>query len=138
VSGLADVLAGKRASGVYPEDSTAVAAELREAAEQAGWRLVGLDTSSVVDKAGFLETASAAFRFPAYFGRNWDAFADCLADVGGEPGVVVLWEGWSPFAEADEESFATALEIVRERTQVQGEGAFVVLMRGGRPWDDAG
>lgn len=138
MSGLADVLAGKRTSGIYPEHSTAGVAELREAAEQAGWRFVHLDTSAVGDKAGFLETASAAFRFPAYFGWNWDALADCLADVGGEPGAIVVWEGWSPFAEADEESFATALQIVRERTQEESEGAFVVLMRGARPWDDAG
>ena len=138
MSGLADVLAGRQPSGVYAERSGASPAELREAAEQAGWQFAHLDTSSVVDKAGFLETASVAFRFPDYFGRNWDAFADCLGDVAGEPGVIVLWEGWSSFAEADEESFATALEIIRERSQIAGDGAFVVLMRGHRPWDDAG
>jgi RNAse (barnase) inhibitor barstar len=97
---------------------------------------VHLDTSSVGDKAGFLDAASRAFGFPDYFGRNWDALADSLGDVEGKRGTVVVWDGWNAFAAADEKSFATALEIVRERAGAPGAEAFVVLMRGGRPQDD--
>ncbi|HEX6663057.1 MAG TPA: barstar family protein [Gaiellaceae bacterium] len=138
MSGLEDVLGGARASGVYQETSPANVAELRADAEGAGWRFVHLDTSSVDDKAGFLDAASRAFGLPGYFGRNWDALADSLGDVDGERGTVVVWDGWSSFAAADEKSFATALEIIRERAGSPGAEAFVVLMRGDRPWDDEG
>lgn len=138
MSGLEDVLGGARPSGVYRETSPASVAELRAAAEEAGWRFVHLDTSSVGDKAGFLDAVSRAFGLPDYFGRNWDALADSLGDVDGERGTVVVWDGWSEFAAADENSFATALEIVRERARDPGAGAFVVLMRGDRPLDDEG
>ncbi len=138
MSGLEDVLGGARPSGVYRETSSASVAELRADAEGGGWRFVHLDTSSVGDKMGFLDAASRAFGLPDYFGRNWDALADSLGDVDGERGTVVVWDGWSAFAAADEKSFATALEIIRERAGAPGAEAFVVLMRGDRPWDDEG
>lgn len=138
MSGLEDVLGGARPSGVYREAPSASVAELRADAEGGGWRFVHLDTSSVGDKMGFLDAASRAFGLPDYFGRNWDALADSLGDVDGESGTVVVWDGWSAFAAADEKSFATALEIIRERAGTPGAGAFVVLMRGDGPWDDEG
>jgi RNAse (barnase) inhibitor barstar len=135
VSGLEDVLGGARPSGVYRETSAASVAELRAEVEGGGWRFVHLDTSSVGGKAGFLDAASRAFGLPDYFGRNWDALADSLGDVDGERGTVVVWDGWNAFAAADEESFATAMEIIRERAAAPGAEAFVVLMRGDRPRD---
>lgn len=97
--------------------------------EQAGWRFVHLDTSDVADKSGFLDRAAAAFGFAGWFGRNWDAFADSLSDVRSETGTVVLWDGWSSFARADEQAFGVALEIIRERAEIQLDDPFVVLMR---------
>ena len=42
-------------------------------------------------KTALLEFLKEALRFPSYFGDNWDALNDCLADVaaGGEKFVVV-------------------------------------------------
>jgi hypothetical protein len=39
-----------------------------------------MDASGVADKAGFLALAARTLNFPAYFGGNWDAFEECLAD----------------------------------------------------------
>jgi hypothetical protein len=39
-----------------------------------------MDAASVKDKAGFLALAARALGLPAYFGGNWDAFEECLAD----------------------------------------------------------
>lgn len=97
--------------------------------EQAGWRFVHLDTSDVEDKAGFLDRAAAAFGFPGWFGRNWDALADSLSDVRSDTGTVVLWDGWASFARADEQTFGVALGIVRERAESRLGGGFIVLMR---------
>jgi hypothetical protein len=43
-------------------------------------------------RASFFDEASAAFQFPAYFGANWDAFVDCMRDLGqpGAPCVLLV------------------------------------------------
>ncbi len=133
---LAGVLAGGTLSGVYKWPAADDLAELQEAVDEAGWRLVQLDTSTVGDKAGFLARAAEAFGFPEYFGHNWDAFDDGLGDIDGYPGTVVVWDGWSEFAAADKASFDVALDVLRERAGSSDAGGFVVLMRGDGPWDE--
>ncbi|WP_446686701.1 barstar family protein [Pseudofulvimonas gallinarii] len=34
---------------------------------------------------------AAVFRFPEWFGDNWDALADCLADLSWWLGAVTCW-----------------------------------------------
>lgn len=36
-------------------------------------------------KKGFFDEISAAFQFPHYFGENWDAFNECINDLGWLP-----------------------------------------------------
>lgn len=43
-----------------------------------------VDGGAVPDKAALMEALAAAFRFPAYFGRNWDALLDCLRSLPDE------------------------------------------------------
>lgn len=129
MSWIADVLADRREPRVHRWSSPLDAAQVQREVEAAGWRFVHLDTATIEDKAGFLDEAANAFDFPSYFGRNWDAFADSLSDVRAETGTLVLWEGWSAFAETDEEQFAVALDILRERAESRVGGSFVVLMR---------
>lgn len=43
-----------------------------------------IDGASVPAKAELMEALAAAFRFPAYFGRNWDALLDCLRSLHDE------------------------------------------------------
>jgi RNAse (barnase) inhibitor barstar len=133
VSELEEVLAGRREPGVYEWSAAASVADVQDEVEHAGWRFVHLDTSTAADKSGFLDRASAAFGFPGYFGRNWDAFADSLSDVRSDPGTLVLWEGWSAFAGTDEQQFAVALDIMRERAESRVGGSFAVLMRADEP-----
>ena len=90
---------------------------MRAEVEEAGWTFVHLTTADVTSKAALLDRAAAAFGFAGWFGRNWDAFRDSLGDVRAERGTLVLWDGWDEFARADEEAFAIALELVRERAE---------------------
>ena len=133
MSELARLLLGDLAPGVYPWSSPATPEEVRRDAETAGWRFVHLDTSTVVDKAGFLDTAATAFGFPGWFGRNWDALADSLGDVRSERGTIVLWDGSGPFATVSEQQFAVALDILRDRAESGLGGPFAVLVRTDRP-----
>ncbi len=43
-----------------------------------------VDGAKIRDKAGLMDALAAAFRFPAYFGKNWDALLDCLRSLPGE------------------------------------------------------
>lgn len=43
-----------------------------------------IDGALVPDKAALMEALASAFRFPAYFGKNWDALLDCLRSLPEE------------------------------------------------------
>ena len=133
MTAFASIFDGRTPPGVYRLTPDVDAAEVVHEAEDAGWRVVRLDTSDVEDKSGFLERAADAFGFPGWFGRNWDAFVDSLGDVRSERGTLVVWDGWSRFAQTDEPQFATALDILSERAESAHGGRFVVLLRGGDP-----
>jgi hypothetical protein len=40
-----------------------------------------VDGAAIPDKAALLAALAAAFRFPSYFGNNWDALLDCLRSL---------------------------------------------------------
>jgi len=88
--------------------------DLEAAADELDWRCIVLDGSEVEDRAAFLESCDEAFALPEWFGMNWDALEECLADLEleGAEGVVVVWASWGTFAEAAPTDFATALDVL--------------------------
>ena len=46
--------------------------------------------SRMESKELLLDEFAAAFQFPMYFGRNWDAFEECMADLQWLPGKAYL------------------------------------------------
>lgn len=40
-----------------------------------------IDGEKARDKAGLMDQIGPAFKFPAYFGKNWDALLDCLRSL---------------------------------------------------------
>ncbi|WP_341647529.1 barstar family protein [Thauera humireducens] len=44
-----------------------------------------VELADCTDKAGLLRRFAEAFRFPDWFGHNWDALADCLTDLSWLP-----------------------------------------------------
>jgi RNAse (barnase) inhibitor barstar len=110
---IAEQLAGGRPPGVYRWVSDETADAVRREVEQAGWNFVRLGTGAVDSKAAFLDACAVAFDLPDWFGRNWDALADSLADRSGEP-ELVLWEGWADLHAGDRDAFDLAIEIFSE------------------------
>lgn len=91
--------------------------ELLAAADALGYPLAAIDIGGCADQAALLRTLAAALEFPDWFGHNWDALADALADLGWlpeAPGYVLLLEGLAHYRAADPDGCTTLLEILAE------------------------
>jgi hypothetical protein len=100
--------------------------------DPAGRIVLVLDLDGVTDKAGLMDRCARDLALPEWFGRNWDALADCLADPGLWPegaverGLLVVVRGWRAYAEKRPEEWQVAEEIFAEATD-RGPGLFVTL-----------
>jgi RNAse (barnase) inhibitor barstar len=135
MSGLAAVLAGHQEPGLYHWHGAFDAVDVRTAVERAGWHFGHLDGwTEAGTKAEFLAAIGDALQLPEWYGRNFDALADCLHDVGsGTAGVLLLWDGWSTLARADERAFSIALSVLGSRVHADRGVSFAVLLRGEGP-----
>ncbi len=117
-------------NGLYAAPRLAGPARL--AARSLGWRWHDLDLTEVHDKDSLLARCAARLALPEYFGRNWDALAECLRDPAWmvAPGAALWWHGGAPFAHAAAGDVTTALEILAEAAREwRGDArAFIVLV----------
>ncbi len=108
---------GGGAGPVEPERLTEDAVDaICAGARLAGFDCVRIDLTGCEDKAGFLARTSMALGFPAWFGHNWDALADCLTDLGWRPasGYVLVFEHASALQKHEPEVFDTVLAILSD------------------------
>lgn len=121
-----------RRSAVYR--ATALPVELESAARDAGLRYARIDAAAVRTKSAFLGLVARTLAFPSWFGRNWDAFEDCLTDLSWieQPGLVIVIEGFETYAQADPGGFAILLDIFKTSAEYwRGEGRpFWVILTG--------
>lgn len=131
MSTLKRLLGGKR-GGVYRLEGEAEEAERR--AHEAGLRFARVNLSRARTKAAILGALARALEFPAWFGKNWDALQDSLADLSWleARGWVVLLEGADTPAAAAPEELAAALEVLRSAAASWAEEGrpFVALLLG--------
>lgn len=137
MSKLQAVLEGTIAPDVYRFSSRAEVATLMEEAADAGWRLFYLDGDAIEDKAGLMAASQAAFSFPGYVARNWDALEEAINDLAWAPaaGYVVLIDDVAALAARDPGTWATALEILDTAVENWGNAGkpmYVLLRRAGR------
>jgi hypothetical protein len=88
-----------------------------------GLEAIRIDLAGCQDKAGLLERIAAALGFPAWFGDNWDAFYDCLADLSWRPGRgwVLILENVHDLRLAAPDVLDTALAIMGDAALAWGE-----------------
>ncbi|MFB7591782.1 barstar family protein [Streptomyces sp. NPDC056169] len=70
---------------------------------------VVLDLAGVTDKAALMDRCAVVLELPAWFGRNWDALADCLTDLP-EP-VALVVTGWQGYATVRPHEWRTAQDV---------------------------
>ncbi|OGW48741.1 MAG: hypothetical protein A2V62_11660 [Nitrospirae bacterium RBG_19FT_COMBO_58_9] len=73
--------------------------------------------------AGLLTECARALDFPDYFGHNWDALEECLADLEWLPakGYILLISEAAQVLPDDEE-YETFLEVLRDAGEAWGSG----------------
>ncbi|MGN0064026.1 MAG: barstar family protein [Nocardioides sp.] len=134
MSGLAALLAGRVPCEVVRWTSAYEADEVAHVVTHAGWEFSHVDGWLVGDtKDDVLAALGTALGFAPTYGRNLDALADSLRDLSDEGGRVLLWDGWSVLARADERVFRLVVEILGERAGDPGATPFAVLLRGEGP-----
>ena len=74
--------------------------------------------------AGLLTECARALDFPDYFGHNWDALEECLADLEWLPakGYILLITDAAHVLSDDEAEYETFLEILRDAGEAWGNG----------------
>lgn len=93
-----------------------------------------LDGDRARDKAGLMAEIAPAFRFPAYFGRNWDALLDCLRSLPDEvpaSGYVLAVRNSGSFlssSAADMENFADVAGDARAFLKSSYKASFLVVL----------
>jgi hypothetical protein len=99
-------------AGVFVRPADAAA--LDAAAERAGLTRWTVDLAGVRTKEALLAMLAERLEFPEWFGANWDALNDVLAERAWEQskGVVLILERCGELAYADPEAFETALEVL--------------------------
>ncbi|UQA96542.1 barstar family protein [Streptomyces halobius] len=114
---LAAVLDGSTPPGVLPWPADRPVTDALAAARDAGWSGAALDLEGTVDKAEFMERCARALRLPQWFGRNWDALADCLTDLSwcpAEGGRLLVVSGWQGYAAAVPDDWSVVEKVLAD------------------------
>jgi hypothetical protein len=124
-------------SGLY---RTADAPGVAVASTAYGLRLAHVRLRPGGGKAELLDALAGALEFPRWFGRNWDALEDCLADLSwlSAQGHLILVEGGERLPREDLEVLCGILQTAAAVWAEQGTPWFAVLGGGPESLPDIG
>ncbi|WP_426573350.1 barstar family protein [Aquihabitans sp. McL0605] len=102
-----------------------LAADLASLADL-GYQLIELDAASWSSAADLHRDVAAALEFPTYYGRNMDAFNDCLGDVAlgdygwrsDSAGLVLVLRRFDAFVAADRPTAQLLLDVFAGRARI--------------------
>jgi len=117
-----EVLADPAQGGAYFVDARENES-LADAARALDFRVVHVDLAGCADKDEVLRRFAQALHFPEWFGGNFDALADSLGDLSWDraDGYLLLIEHTDAWRLADDDNFATLLDILNEAAVVWGD-----------------
>lgn len=124
---VADEVAGTQGTGIVfapAEEAGRVVADL----ERSGWRVVAVAGAGVADFRAMQARIAEALGLPSTAGRNLDALADSLRDIGSLGDKVALaWSDADVLVDADLPGWFRLTDVL--------EGATADLWRDGGPGD---
>lgn len=90
-----------------------------------------IDLAGCATKAELLDRTARAFKFPDWFGHNWDALADCLTDLSWLPasGYTVVIAHAQGLRQAEPGTWSTFLDVLQEASAFwKDEGIDVLIV----------
>ena len=135
ISALVKMLEAGGPSGIFRVAEETDPAHILKTAADRGWLACHLRGDEIGDKATFLAQTAAACGFPAYFGKNWDAFEEMLVDPSWRPapGLLLLYDNPVTLARRDPEAWHILYTILRQVTAAQhADAPLLVLFRHAR------
>lgn len=113
------------------------AGALFQAAHSQGHHAYRIDLGLATSEKKLHQILARGLQFPEWYGRNWDALADCLSDMSWHEadGYVLILQRAEILRAAEPESFATFLEILADSARSWKDAgiAFRVLLNGDFP-----
>jgi len=79
---------------------------------------------------GFHEAIAKLLEFPVYYGRNWDAFDECIRDwarLDNRP-TALVWSGWDGWLRADVPGVVRTVAMLGDLTKLDRQ--FEIFMVG--------
>jgi RNAse (barnase) inhibitor barstar len=97
--------------------------DLLAGATAAGCLVLRVDLAAARNKDQMLDAIGRALRFPEWFGHNWDALADCLADMGWLPaaGYTIILDHCDGIHGRAEADFVTLMQVFQDAADVWRE-----------------
>ncbi len=137
---LAKIINENIVSGVYILDLETPLDQVMEVSNQMGLDTYLLKGENIRDKDSLLTSIGELFKFPDYFGRNWDALEECLSDMFFDKelkGVTLIYDRAEVLFESSPNDFQEFINMLIEITQIceTQEDSFVVLLKGFRDND---
>lgn len=80
-------------------------------------RAMVLDLTGVTDRGMFMDRCTDQLHLPDWFGRNWDALADCLTDLSWCPaddGRRLWVRGWQEYAAEMPREWRIVKDVLRD------------------------
>ena len=113
--------------------------EIEREAKEAGLFVARIDIGHAHHKGEFLDHVAKALRFPATFGRNWDALKDSLTDLEwlDAKGWVLVFEKSKHFGAGHKHEFDDAMAVLNEAAAAWREDGkpFWAFIHGAQGWD---
>lgn len=131
---LTQLLATDHPSGVYWLKTHASVAELQKHSRAKSLTFFHLEGKKIEKKDQFLNHAAVAMKFPDHFGKNWDAFYDCLTDMewAESNGYVIYFDHTDGFAEHHESQLETVIELFQDAVDFwKGDGKSMLVVLSG-------
>lgn len=132
---LTNIISEYTVSGVYMLDQDTPIDQALELSDQRGLNTYVLKGDELRDKESLLKSIGELFKFPDYYGGNWDALEECLSDMFLDEkikGVTLICDHAEVFLENSPNEFQEFIDMLIEITQIceTQEDAFVVLLSG--------
>jgi len=117
------IFSGEVKAGVYKLSSDVDANTLLTEVRARGWIPFYFDGQAITDKESFLRMAAAVLEFPSYFGKNWDAFEECVTDlewVEAQP-CILIYDHVSTFSDQNSKAWGIASGILTDAAEQSKE-----------------